>query len=602
MDDLHTGTSADAPLEATDDAAPPRPAHLVGAPTADPDDERPRRRRWLLPALLVPVVLLIVLVIGWALDTSSSEVGRNVRLAGVDIGGLTEDELTGRVGDVAADFATTPVELQAGDATYATTAGDIGLMVDEGETASSALEVGESSFVLARPFAWALSLVTQRDAPLQLQVNAEQVAATVVELEGEARTPPTEPTVELVDGAFEVVPGVDGLGLDVAEVARRLPGAAEAALAEGVDVIQLDLETGAIPPLGSEQAAREAAAEAEALVSEPVEVRTAGGVRSLTTDQLRSWVRLASNPDGTVGVTLDDAAVAAGLRRAFADVEGHPIDASFTLEGGVPVIRPDQPGLVCCADGGPAAVLAAMKDGTRAVELTLVEGAAPFTVAEAEEWGIKEPVGGNHAWRSGAPTTAAPGFTTYHDTGPINRVTNIHRMADLVRGAVVPPGESFSINDHVGERTAEKGFVGAGAIRDGKHVTEIGGGVSQFATTMFNAAYFAGLQIDASQAHSEYFDRYPRGREATMGYPAPDLAFTNNTPYGIMIWTSYTDTSLTITLYSTPYARGEQTAISEGRSGNCAIVTTTRTVTFPDGRTETDKFRATYRPGEGQRC
>ena len=107
----------------------------------------------------------------------------------------------------------------------------------------------------------------------------------------------------------------------------------------------------------------------------------------------------------------------------------------------------------------------------------------------------------------------------------------------------------------------------AGAIRDGQHVEEVGGGVSQFATTMFNAAYFAGLQIDSSQAHSEYFDRYPRGREATMGFPAPDVRFTNDTPYGIMIWTSYTDSSLTITLYSTPYARGEQTAITESPVG-----------------------------------
>ena len=142
----------------------------------------------------------------------------------------------------------------------------------------------------------------------------------------------------------------------------------------------------------------------------------------------------------------------------------------------------------------------------------------------------------------------------------------------------------------------------AGAIRDGKHVEEVGGGVSQFATTMFNAAYFAGLQIDSSQAHSEYFDRYPRGREATMGFPAPDLRFTNDTPYGIMIWTSYTESSLTITLYSTPHARGEQTAISESPSGNCTVVTTTRTITYPDGTTKSDKFRATYRPGEGQRC
>ncbi len=87
-----------------------------------------------------------------------------------------------------------------------------------------------------------------------------------------------------------------------------------------------------------------------------------------------------------------------------------------------------------------------------------------------------------------------------------------------------------------------------------------------------------------------------------MGFPAPDLAFRNNTPYGILIWTSYTDTSLTVTLYSTPYAIAEQTGISEGRDGRCRTVVTTRTTTFPDGRTENDTFRARYRPGPGQGC
>ncbi len=87
-----------------------------------------------------------------------------------------------------------------------------------------------------------------------------------------------------------------------------------------------------------------------------------------------------------------------------------------------------------------------------------------------------------------------------------------------------------------------------------------------------------------------------------MGYPAPDLKFTNDTPYGIMIWTSYTQNSLTITLYSTPHAHSEQTAISESKVGSCTVVTTTRTTTYPDGSKKADKFRATYRPGEGQSC
>ena len=224
-----------------------------------------------------------------------------------------------------------------------------------------------------------------------------------------------------------------------------------------------------------------------------------------------------------------------------------------------------------------------------------------ITTETAQGLGIVGPVGGNHAWQNGGPTTAGPGFTTYHDCCAA-RVTNIQRMADMVRGTVVLPGETFSINETVGPRTAAKGFVPAGAIAQGEHVDEIGGGVSQFATTAFNAAYFAGLDIPVYQAHSEYFSRYPLGREATMGHPNPDLQFTNNTPYGIMIWTSYTDTSLTVTLYSSPHATGEQTGISESMEGQCRIVTTTRTRTWPDGRTENDTFRARYRPGAGLNC
>ena len=164
-----------------------------------------------------------------------------------------------------------------------------------------------------------------------------------------------------------------------------------------------------------------------------------------------------------------------------------------------------------------------------------------------------------------------------------------------MRGTVVKPGETFSVNGTVGQRTAAKGFVEAGAIANGEHVNEIGGGVSQFATTMFNAAYFAGLDITVYQAHSEHFDRYPRGREATMGFPNPDMAWKNDTPYGILIWTSWTAGSVTVQLWSTQYAYGQQTGSTESRSGNCTIVSTQRTTRYPAGRVATDTFQARYR-------
>ena len=202
-----------------------------------------------MPILLVPVLLLVALVVAWAVDASSDEVARNVELAGTDIGGLRESELAGPVGEAAEEFATTPVELVTEAATYETSTGALGLEVDKEATTAAALAVGDDVPLPLKPFAWFRSLFNDRDAPLELQVNADQVATTVVELEGDARIPPTEPTIELVDGQFRVVPGVDGTGIDPAEVAERLPEAASEDLGtEGV--IRLEVEPSPIPPLG----------------------------------------------------------------------------------------------------------------------------------------------------------------------------------------------------------------------------------------------------------------------------------------------------------------------------------------------------------------
>ena len=194
------------------------------------------------------------------------------------------------------------------------------------------------------------------------------------------------------------------------------------------------------------------------------------------------------------------------------------------------------------------------------------------------------------------PPTAGPGFTTYHDAGE-PRVTNIHRIADIVEGGD-HPGDTFSMNEYVGPRTAAKGFVEAGAIRDGQHVGEVGGGVSQFATTTFNAAYFAGLDIPY-QAHTESFSTRPGASDHGLPQPRPQ----DPQQYALrdLIWTSYTGTSLTVTLYSTPWATGEQTGISETMDGACRVVTATRTRTFPDGHNERH-VPGPYRPGEGLTC
>jgi len=192
-------------------------------------------------------------------------------------------------------------------------------------------------------------------------------------------------------------------------------------------------------------------------------------------------------------------------------------------------------------------------------------------------------------------------FTTEHACCQ-NRVKNIQRFADLARGAIIRPGEDFSLNGHVGQRTIEKGFFEDGVIENGHFTKSVGGGISQFATTFFNAAFYAGIEYNTYQSHSVYISRYPRGREATISWRNPDLSVHNNTDYGILVWTSYTDTSITVTFYSTKHVDVVDLPIQVSSQGACSRVTTPRVRTYEDGTKVEDSVFAVYRPAEGKDC
>ncbi len=139
-------------------------------------------------------------------------------------------------------------------------------------------------------------------------------------------------------------------------------------------------------------------------------------------------------------------------------------------------------------------------------------------------------------------------YTTYHPCCDL-RVTNIHLFADRIDGVVVRPGRLFSLNRHVGRRTTEKGYLAAGTLINGELVDSVGGGVSQVATTLYNAVFWGGYQNVSHQPHSRYFSRYPEGIEATLDWPRVDLIFRNDSSRNVIIKTEYTLTSLTVKLF-----------------------------------------------------
>lgn len=389
--------------------------------------------------------------------------------------------------------------------------------------------------------------------------------------------------IELVDGAFVAAPAS---AVPIADV-----DALEAALLAAVSGDgPLDI---AVPISGERQLEGDdsLAAAANRLTDEPLEIRLAGQLETHTIDGAtqREWLVIDGITDES-DFSFDPARVQDTLERIYPTVGVDGVDgvqfvvgfdAELYLLGALP-------GAECCAADSAERLLDAARNRTgQTVVVFPIEPADAQGLAWAEELGIREVVGE---------------FTTYFKPNQTRNI-NIARIAELTRGVVIEPGETFSVNDFVGRRTTANGFVSAGVISNGVFSSSVGGGISQYATTLFNAAFFAGLDFGEYQSHSIYISRYPFGREATVSFPAPDLQIVNTTPYGVLLWPTTTDDSITVRFYSTKWVEGAQTGQTQRTEGtSCTRVTTERTRTWvEDGHTEVDTVTARYRP-EGISC
>ena len=545
-----------------------------------------RTRRAALLSGLGVLVVLVLLLGAWAVDSavSSGHVRRNVELAGRQVGGLSEDDLDAVVAELAEEHRSTPVTIATPALTLEATAGELGLAVDEAATTDAVLGLDDGGSILARPLRWLGSLFGERTVALSFTVDPEALTTATAELVAANQVDPVEPAMVLTDGTLVTVPGTDGTGLAVDELPELLTAAATAAQTGPVEV---DLEATVLPTAHDDAEVQAVVADANAATDAPLSITVGGSTRAIDTATQRTWAVMVDDGGGGLGLTWDSATIEGDVLAAFADVGAPVTQLSWAVTPEGVTFTEGTPGTACCEADSAARVMSALGSGAPAVTLDLTVAPPDHDAEWARSMQIVEPIAS---------------FTTPHPAGQ-PRVENIHRMADTVRGVVIPPGETFSINEHVGKRTVEKGYVEDGVIYDGKLTKDVGGGVSQFATTLFNAAFFGGMDIDEYQMHTLYISRYPYGREATLSYPSPDLKITNVSPYGILIWPTYTGSSITVTLYSTPYVVGEQTNQTKSAAGVCTRVVTERTRTWlTEDRTETDTFRVLYQPADGVKC
>ena len=236
-------------------------------------------------------------------------------------------------------------------------------------------------------------------------------------------------------------------------------------------------------------------------------------------------LRAGRGPDGrrvgTITPRADEKKLAALVHAAAkeADVEVEAKDAVVTFSGRTPTVKAHVAG-VALDDASLAARCGRPCRGTERTATVATKATEPeFTTAIAKKTLPKERISS---------------FTTRFQAGQ-PRVHNIRLASRLINGTYIPPGEQFSMNGILGQRTAEKGYIKAGIIRGGRAAEYYGGGISQVSTTIFNAAFFSGMKLDAWTPHYYYISRYPEGREATISWPDLHNKFTNTTDGGVLM-------------------------------------------------------------------
>jgi vancomycin resistance protein YoaR len=493
---------------------------------------RSRRPETLIAVVALAVVAITVLAVLAArvLGGSDDRVPAGVSIGGIPVGGLTAEQAE-RV--VAARAEPPPREVEIA------LPGEPGfpLRVPVAELAPTPRARLAVLSALRRP---SLSdrLLSEigvrertRDLPLRYRPDPSALDGRVAAIAARVDRPPADAKVVVRSSKLEIAAAANGRAVDQAELRRRLAGLPR----------RVEVPVATVAPAVTDAAARLAYARAAALAERPVAVRGAGRAARVRRPARLDALRFRTE-NGQIAVSLDRNAIVAAVAPAFAGIVRPPSSATFAVSGTRVAVVPSREGRRL--DGEAIARRIERRPAARAVRIALVPLPPERSTADAQRMRIRELVGQ---------------FTTPHACCE-PRVTNIRRAASILDGQIIPAGGTFSLNTALGERTRARGFVSAPQIGEGGVLEDaVGGGVSQTATTVYNAAFFAGLQIVTHTPHEFWITRYPPGREATVSWGGPELIVKNDWPAAVLVKAYDTGTSLTVQMYSAKLGRGVST-------------------------------------------
>ena len=590
-----------------------RPPHsALPFASDDPDDDRRtesdakgsgKRDRRLLRWLVIGALVVVAVLYAAGYAFASDRLPQGTTVAGVELGGQRPDKAERELRDALREPSEAPIELVVADQRFMLAPEEVGLDVDIPASVAQ-VPVGRSWNPADM---WESLVGGESYEPVVVTVDG-MLRDKIEGIAEEVGDEPVDGGITFTDAGPRPTYGEAGTALDVDAVVT----AVRDAYPQDDASVEAELAP-AKPAISSSEVSRAMNRFANPAMSAPVTMTLRGEELTLEPADYAEALSMEAK-GGKLVPRVDGEALTALVQPLVTGSEASPTDATVQIQNGRPVVVPGREG-VAVRQGKLEQVfldVVATRGGSREARLPTKAEKPELTTKEVRALGIKEKVSE---------------FTTYYPHADYRNV-NIGRAAEIVDGTLLEPGETFSLNGVVGERTRENGFTEGFIISNGILQEDLGGGVSQMATTLFNAAFFAGLEDVEHKPHSFYIDRYPVGREATVAWPVVDLRFKNDTDHGVLINTIHQPSSyansgaVTVEMWSTKvwdiesitgeryaftspdtrYMSGEDCVPNEGYGGFQIDVTRVFRKAGESEVDHTEEFHTVYTPSDSVVC
>ena len=495
-------------------------------------------RRAKLALWLVALALVLLVAAGFGFAGSPGRIADGVTVAGVDVGGLTAGEAEAKLEALARDHEAVPVVFTVGERRWSLRPDRLDLSVDWGAAVASALAEGDGPLPLR-----GLERLKVRLFGADLEPHADvyepRLRHEIARMAGDVNAPARDAAIVLDGLTPRIVPAAEGSRLERSAARATILSA----------LASFDREPVPLPvvtdgPRVTAETLGPVLAQVRTAVSAPVRLTFSVGAWKVAPEDLARLLVLPAH--GSAKLAVGGPAAKRYFENLARGVRRPAVSADFAVaaDGSVQVVRARPGRELDVAATGRGLLEAALRTQARSAPLVIAAEAPRITTAEARKLGVERQLAS---------------YTTLY-SGTADRIQNLQRAVSLLDGAVIEPGATFSFNERVGPRTEERGFRMAPVIMDGEYELGVGGGVSQVATTVFNAAWEAGLKITRRTAHGLYISRYPLGRDATVNYPDIDLQFRNDTGRWLVLAAEYDESGIVIRLLG---SGAERNVVSE---------------------------------------